>query len=310
MKNKLYWGIHFAGERAISIDNPTLVATTSCIYANKLDTPVKFKLLLWLCFALFTNSAIASEQDTLKTILSGEHRSTQYKARDQYRHPLQTLEFFDIRNNMTVVEIWPGGGWYTEILAPYLKDEGVFYAAHFSADSTVPYFKKSLQKFIEKTDALPDIYGKMFVTVLQSPQKLEIAPQGSADRVLTFRNVHNWMKTGQAQTVFKAMFKALKPGGLLGVVEHRNPTYIKQDPQAVSGYVREDYVIKLAEQAGFKLLGTSEINANPKDTAKHPKGVWTLPPSLRLKEQDREKYLSIGESDRMTLKFIKPYDKK
>ncbi len=268
------------------------------------------KILLLTCFVLLANPVKAGKQENLEAILAGQQRSAENKARDQYRHPLETLKFFDIRSYMTVVEIWPGGGWYTEILAPLLKDEGEFYAAHFSANSTVPYFKNSLKKFKQKTDALPDIYGKMRLTVLQPPQKLEIAPAGSADRILTFRNVHNWMKSGQAQTVFKAMFKALRQGGLLGVVEHRSPTHTKQDPQAVSGYVREDYVIKLAEQAGFKLLDKSEINANPKDIAKHPKGVWTLPPSLRLKEKDRAKYLSIGESDRMTLKFIKPYDKK
>ncbi len=268
------------------------------------------KILLSFCFAVLANSVTASEQDALKTIIAGEHRSVQHKARDRYRHPLQTLQFFDIQNYMTVVEIWPGSGWYTEILAPFLKDEGQFYAAHFSADSDVPYFRKSLQKFIEKTKALPEIYGKMQLTVLQPPEHLEIAPEGSADRVLTFRNVHNWMKADQAEIVFKAMFKALRPGGLLGVVEHRNPATVKQDPRAISGYVGEDYVIKLAEQAGFKLLDKSEINANSKDTASHPKGVWSLLPSLRLKEQDKNKYLNIGESDRMTLKFIKPYDKK
>lgn len=268
------------------------------------------KILLSLFLALVMNSVTALEQDPLNPIIAGEHRSAQSKARDQYRHPRQTLEFFDIHSYMTVVEIWPGGGWYTEILAPFLKDEGQFYAAHFFADSSVPYFKQSLLKFIEKTNASPDIYGNMQLTVLQPPQKLEIAPEGIADRVLTFRNVHNWMKAGQAQTVFKAMYTALKPGGLLGVVEHRNPTHIKQDPQAVSGYVREDYVIQLAEQAGFKLLDKSEINANPKDSANHPKGVWTLPPTLRLEEQDKEEYLGIGESDRMTLKFVKPYDNK
>jgi len=268
------------------------------------------KLLLPFCLTLFANIALASEQDTLITIVAGNHRSPQHKARDQYRHPIQTLEFFDIHNYMTVVEIWPGSGWYTEILAPFLKDEGQFYAAHFSADSDAPYFRKSLQKFIEKTKALPELYGKMQLTVLQPPEHLQIAPAGSADRVLTFRNVHNWMKAGQAETVFKAMFKVLRPGGLLGVVEHRNPATVKQDPGAISGYVGEDYVIKLAEQAGFKLLDKSEINANSKDTASHPKGVWTLPPTLALKEQDKNKYLNIGESDRMTLKFIKPYDKK
>jgi predicted methyltransferase len=139
-----------------------------------------------------------------------------------------------------------------------------------------------------------------------TPAEVQIAPENSADRVLTFRNTHNWMKEGQAETVFKAMFKALKPGGILGIVEHRADASKAQDPQAVSGYVREDYVIKLAEDAGFKLQERSEINANKKDTKDYPEGVWTLPPALRLKDQDRQKYLDIGESDRMTLTFFKP----
>jgi predicted methyltransferase len=144
------------------------------------------------------------------------------------------------------------------------------------------------------------------MTVLQPPKDLQIAPEASADRVLTFRNVHNWMKNEQAATVFKAMYKALKPGGILGVVEHRNATNKAQDPKAESGYVSEDYVISLARNAGFEFLAKSEINANPKDSKDYPEGVWTLPPALKLKDKDQKKYLDIGESDRMTLKFIKP----
>ncbi len=207
---------------------------------------------------------------------------------------------------MTVVEIWPGGaGWYTEILAPFLKDRGKLYAAHFAGDSSVPYFQKNLKKFVNKIKIQPEIYGKLELTELDPPKKQVIAPEASADRVLTFRNVHNWMKNGTAEKVFQAMYKALKPGGILGIVEHRGNDSLPQDPKALTGYVREDYVIELAQKSGFILLAKSEINANPKDTKSHPKGVWTLPPTLRLKEQDREKYQAIGESDRMTLKFIK-----
>lgn len=253
------------------------------------------------------NIAHGADSTSLQTVLEGQHRSEEHKARDPYRHPEKTLEFFEVKNDMTVVEIWPGkAGWYTEILAPYLKDNGKLYAAHFSADSKVKYFRDSLQAFNEKVATQPEIYGKMELTVLQPPENLKIAPDNSADRVLTFRNVHNWMKNGQAEAVFAAMFKALKQGGILGVVEHRAVAGSEQDPKAVSGYVTEAHVIKLAEQAGFKLLGKSEINANSKDSTQHPKGVWTLPPSLRLEEQDKEKYLAIGESDRMTLKFVKP----
>ena len=259
---------------------------------------------LFLCFYTTVNAA---ENTLLQQAIDGTHRSAEHKNRDQYRHPLETLSFFQIEPNMTVVEIWPGGkGWYTEILAPFLKQKGTLYAAHFSANSDIPYFTKNLQKFKDKIKAQPDIYSNIKLTALQPPKALAIAPKGSADTVLTFRNIHNWMKNGQADNVFLAMYDALKTGGTLGVVEHRAPANTDQDPKAISGYVSESYVITLAEKAGFKFVAKSEINANTKDTTHHPKGVWTLPPSLRLKEQDRNHYLAIGESDRMTLKFIKP----
>ncbi len=249
----------------------------------------------------------ASDTSLLKQAINGNHRSAEYKSRDQYRHPQETLDFFEVKPDMTVVEIWPGGkGWYTEILAPYLKDKGKLYAAHFSTNSDIAYFGKNLKKFKEKTNAQPDIYNKIIITTLQPPKVIDIAPNGSADRVLTFRNIHNWMKNDQAHAVFKAMFNALKPGGILGVVEHRATQGSEQDPKAISGYVKQCFVITLAQQAGFELVGQSEINANAKDKTIYPEGVWTLPPSLRLKDQDKEKYLSIGESDRMTLKFRKP----
>ncbi|MFW5444390.1 MAG: class I SAM-dependent methyltransferase [Methylococcaceae bacterium] len=259
---------------------------------------------LLLCTYTVLNAA---ENTLLQQAIDGNHRSAEHKNRDQYRHPLATLSFFQLEPTMTVVEIWPGGkGWYTEILAPYLKQNGTFYAANYSANSKIPYFTKNLQKFNDKIKAQPDIYSNIKVTELHPPQQLSIAPKSSADRVLTFRNVHNWMKNGQTKTVFSAMYDALKTGGILGIVEHRAPADTAQDPKAISGYVTEATVISLAEKAGFKLVAKSEINANANDSANHPKGVWTLPPSLRLKQQDREHYLAIGESDRMTLKFIKP----
>ena len=249
----------------------------------------------------------AFENGLLQNAIEGNHRLEQQKNRDQFRHPFETLNFFEVEPNMTVVEIWPGGsGWYTEILAPYLKGKGILYAAQFSANTDIAYYTMNLQKFKSKLLAQPAIFNKVIVTTLQPPQFLNIAPNGSADRVLTFRNVHNWMKSGQAETVFKAMHKVLKKGGILGLVEHRSSAETNHDPHAKSGYVAEAYVISLAEKAGFKLLAKSEINANLKDTTNHSKGVWTLPPSLKLKDQNREKYLAIGESDRMTLKFIKP----
>ena len=260
-----------------------------------------------LFLTFYSQCSLAKDFNTIQDAMSGSHRSAEHKARDIYRHPLQTLEFFAVKPDMTVVEIWPGGsGWYTEILAPYVKKQGKLYAAHFAADSDIAYFQKNLKKFIDKTKAQPDIYSDIVLTELNPPNKLSIAPKGSADRVLTFRNVHNWIERGKADEFFKAMFQVLKPGGILGVVEHRNSVNQRQDPKAESGYVTEDNVIRLAKKAGFKLLAKSEINANPKDTKNHPKGVWTLPPTLRLNNLDREKYLAIGESDRMTLKFLKP----
>jgi len=247
-----------------------------------------------------------SPSAALQTLIAGSHRSDADKARDQYRHPAETLSFFGVKDNMTVVEIWPGGGWYTDILAPFLKERGTYYAAGVNPEAEAESARNGAQKYKEKLDAQPELFSKVKVTILDPPTKTDIAPEGSTDMVLTFRNIHNWIARDQAGTVFQAMYKALKPRGVLGVVEHRAKTDVPQDPKAASGYVREDAVIKMAEQAGFKLVDRSEINANPKDTKDYPQGVWTLPPVLRLKEVDKEKYVAIGESDRMTLKFMKP----
>lgn len=245
--------------------------------------------------------------ESVQQIMVANHRSEKNIARNQYRHPDQTLEFFGLTPNMTVVEVWPGGGWYSEILAPALKEQGHYYVAGFSliAERT-PVWRKMYQvKFNEKLKHSPDVYGKTIVTDLSIPERPDIAPEGSADLVLTFRNVHNWMKGEYAQEVFDSMYKALKPGGILGVVEHRAKPGTSLQAMIDSGYVTEAHVIKLAEKAGFKLENKSEINANPIDSTLHPKGVWTLPPTLRLEDKDQDKYLEIGESDRMTLKFIK-----
>lgn len=241
--------------------------------------------------------------------IDGAHRSPENRARDRYRHPQETLEFFGLEDNMIVVEIWPGAkGWYTEILAPVLRERGKLYAAQFSEQSGVDFFRSSRAIFLEKIASQPEVYDRVVVTTLEPPEQLEIAPKGSADRVLTFRNVHNWMKSGNADTVFKAFFDALKPGGVLGVVEHRGIEGQAQDPSADSGYVTESQVKSFARNAGFEWVDATEINANHKDTTIHPAGVWTLPPALRLGDQDVQKYLEIGESDRMTLKFRKPSD--
>lgn len=245
--------------------------------------------------------------DRLAAAIAGDHREPANRARDVYRHPYETLTFFGLRPDMTVVEIWPGRGWYTEILAPYLRGEGRYYAASWDRDSDSDFVQRALAAYDEKLAARPEVYGEVVVTEL-SRSKTRIAPPASADLVLTFRNVHNWMKRGYERSIFEAMFEALKPGGHLGLVEHRGDPEVWQDPQALSGYVNQDYAVALAEQVGFRLVASSEVNANPKDTKDHPEGVWTLPPTLRLKDQDREIYVAIGESDRMTLLFQKPLD--
>ncbi|PTU31337.1 class I SAM-dependent methyltransferase [Stenotrophobium rhamnosiphilum] len=244
----------------------------------------------------------------LERAVDNPTRSTEFRARDVYRHPLQTLKFFDVNADMTVVEIWPGAGWYTEILAPLLRGRGQYIAAGFvvSAENSPRWRQDMAQDFAKKFANSPELYGHVQVTELGAPDRWQMAPAGSADRVLTFRNVHNWMTGGFEREMFAAMFTALKPGGVLGVVEHRAKPDATLEQMKKSGYVTEAYVIQLAENAGFKLQAKSEINANLKDSKDYPQGVWTLPPTLRLGEQDKQKYLDIGESDRMTLKFVKP----
>jgi predicted methyltransferase len=265
------------------------------------------------CLAAFAAAAAeppvtdAATLATLDKVLAGDHRSEQNKARDAFRHPKETLQFFGFRQDMTVMEIWPGGGgWYTEVLAPALRDHGRYIAASWDPASTSEYVKTNSKKFADKLAARPDLYDRAKVVALQAPNALAPVPDGSVDMVLTFRNIHSWMGNDAAEAMFKAMYAALKPGGILGVVEHRARDAGPQDPKAKSGYVREDYAIALIEKAGFKLIGRSEVNANPKDTADHPEGVWSLPPSLRGGDVDREKYAAIGESDRFTLRFRKP----
>ncbi len=266
-------------------------------------------LLLVMTAAPALSGTDASDVDaTLDQVLAGAHRNPKNAARDVYRHPKQGLVFFGIRPDMTVVEVWPSGGWWTEILAPLLRDQGRYYAAWYAtqANGTSDFAKEQEQKFDAKLAERPDLYGKVIKTHLLAPEHVDIAPKDSVDLVLTFRNVHNWAKAGNAQAMFKTFYDVLKPGGILGVVDHRARPGTVFQRQIDSGYLTEEYVIGVAEQAGFKLVGKSEINANPKDTTDHPRGVWTLPPTLALGDTDRAKYLAIGESDRMTLKFVKP----
>ena len=249
---------------------------------------------------VMTKEQSRATPQTLEAAVNSEFRTPANKARDQYRHPLQTLTFFGVKNDMTIVEISPGGGWYAEILAPFLAGNGQYIAA----ENRGPHGGN--KQFSEWMALYPQVAGKMSMTEFNPPDQTAIAPPGTADMVLTFRNVHNWMGKQQDLNAFKAFYKALKGGGTLGVVEHRQNPKVKQDPEAKSGYVTEDYVMKLAKKAGFKFVAKSEINANPKDTKDYPEGVWTLPPTYRLGDKDRDKYAAIGESDRMTLKFTKP----
>lgn len=254
-------------------------------------------------------SAVAADApDPLAAAIASPSRTAKFTARDPYRHPLETLRFFGLRPNQTVVEIWPGRGWYMEILAPYLADKGKYYAAIEAPD--VAGASKETQ---ENAAALrkriaddPAHFSKVVITQLHPPQLTEVCPPGSADIVLTFRNVHNWLEAGDQQAQFNAFFKALKPGGVLGVVEHRAKPGTNLEEMRKSGYMDEDYVKKLAATAGFRFEAASPVNNNPKDSKDYPEGVWTLPPTLALGEKDRDKYLAIGESDRMTLRFVKP----
>lgn len=241
----------------------------------------------------------------LDNILAGSHRPAENSARDRYRHPKETLLFFGIRPEMRVLEIWPEPGWYTEIIAPLLREHGKYYAAVIAADPQSKYVTRRLSDYQQRLASRPDLYGAVTVATFPTDGG-DVVPPGSVDMVLTFRNIHNWMANDFAGQAFATAYKALKPGGVLGVVEHRGNPAVPQDPKAKSGYVNEDYAIRLIEGQGFRLVGESQVNANPKDTKDYEQGVWTLPPTYRLGDKDRENYAQIGESDRFTLKFIKP----
>ena len=263
---------------------------------------MKYALLLLAALVAMPASAELDWQ----LALDGVQRSDDNKARDGSRHPRETLEFFGIRSGMTVVELAPGGGWYTEVLAPLMGGDGVYYAAHHSLNSPGAYYRNSLGKYLQKLASDEALYGSVIVTQMHPPSEVAIAPPGSADLVVAFRNVHSWMRGGMLDGVLAAAFTALKPGGKLGIVQHRAKPGTDEETMKRTGYVTEAHVVAAAEAAGFTLEASSPINANPADTADHPNGVWNLPPALRDGDVDREKYLAIGESDRMTLRFVKP----
>jgi predicted methyltransferase len=263
-------------------------------------------------FSAWANADELDDQTSaaLDAAIGGAHRSDDNRARDRFRRPKETLAFFGLRTDMTVVELSPGGGWYTEILAPVVRDGGKLYAAHYDMNSG-NFQRRSLGGFLRKLGETPEVYDQVAVTAIPEPGGTPMAPLNSADLVVTFRNVHNWLTPGSggepgAIATFAEMYRVLKPGGILGVVEHRWPDAATEDPDAGNGYVSEDRVIRLAGEAGFEFVARSDHNANPKDTHDHPNGVWTLPPELDADEDDKEIYRRIGESDRMVLKFRKP----
>jgi predicted methyltransferase len=247
--------------------------------------------------------AAAAPDSALKAAVAAPGRSANFVARDAARHPVEELSFFGIKPDMTVVELWPGGGYWTEILGPYLAKSGTYYVALESTDDKEG--NQSVSRWHSRMAAEKDRLGTIHETTLAAGH-FDIAPPGSADLVLTFRNLHNWMDGGYAPQALAACFTALKPGGVLGIEEHRGRADKPQDPKAADGYVREDYTIALAKKAGFVLVAKSEINANPKDTKDWPDGVWTLPPTLSQGDKDRAKYVAIGEADNFVLKFRKP----
>lgn len=269
---------------------------------------VVLSVMVAIAAALFHDPVRAHEVgDLLESVIQGTHRSEENRARDRYRHPKDTLLFFGLRPDMTVVEVSPANGWYTEIIAPLLKTQGQFYAA-------VPVLTGDMPEAMKRRDAAyrqmlassPDLYGQPSITTYDAAAPV-FAPDGSADLVLTFRNVHNWAKAGHAQAMFHGFYRALKPGGVLGVVEHRAKPDTSLARQIESGYMTEQFVIDAATAAGFRLDRRSEINSNPRDTKDHPGGVWNLPPNLRgVADSDKPRYRAIGESDRMTLRFVKP----
>jgi len=270
--------------------------------------PTALRAAAWaaaLCIA-GSGSAVAQSTAWLEAGVNGSHREAANRARDVYRHPLETLTFFGLQPTMRVLEISPSRGWYTEVLAPVIRPPGELVLASFGPDHPLEYLAKVHVELMEKLAADPRNYGDVQVTNFQDTGYLEGVADESMDMVLTFRNTHNWVRDGVAEDIYRAFARVLRPGGTLGVVQHRAAEDADPQRSAPSGYLPESHVIALAEQAGLRFAARSEINANPRDTRDYPEGVWTLPPSYRLEDQDRDKYTAIGESDRMTLRFIKP----
>jgi len=282
-------------------------------------TPIASALLLLSLLACAPTSPAPDEREAIRAEIAeaadGEHRSEAHRARNSDRNPVDTLDFFGLRNDMKVVELWPGGGWYTEILAPVLHENGQLIAASFDADSEVEYQARIGKAYLEKLAEDPDNYGAVEVVPFDPPRKSRLGEPDSADLVVSFRSLHGWINAEISEEVFRAALEVLKPGGTFGIVQHRAEPGSDPEETARTGYIAEDHVVELAERVGFRLDQRSEINANPRDSRDHRYGVWTLAPSMRAcRDLDDEseraecenRYREIGESDRMTLRFVKP----
>jgi len=268
-----------------------------------------FAGLTWLC-----PPVVAEEpQLVLQQLADAGQRSKEHKLRNKYRNPAETLQFFGIQPQMSVLEIWPGHGWYTEILAPFLKDQGKLTLAQFRhndgslKDERSIFWARVSERLAQRVAEQSDYFGEI-TNIELDPPRFSPPQQEQFDMVLTFRNAHIWNESGHLYGTLQSVFQALKPGGVLGMVEHRSARLSDISSSAVEGYLDEAYVIQAAEQAGFELVASSEINANPADTKDYPKGVYALPPTLAMGQYNKAQYMAIGESDRMTLKFIKPLE--
>jgi len=281
---------------------------TRKIKMNRNRMPAIVLTLFGAVFSFLSVNVIADGHATeilIDQAIQGEHRSAENKARDIYRHPKETLMFFGLEAEMNVLEILPGGGWYTEVLAPVLQDKGLLTVAGYSETAASEYQRNSHISYKNYLNSKPDIYRQVKLDVFSGNGYLGAIASDSQDMVVSFRSVHNWIRAGEMEEAFRAFNRVLKKGGVLGVVQHRAAEGTDAKDTAQKGYVPESYVIKVAESMGFELDSKSEINANPKDTKDYARGVWTLPPGYREKDKDKAKYTAIGESDRMTLRFIK-----
>ena len=275
--------------------------------------PVPKILALLVCLlgaaAVLTGCATTSGREStgkaLDAILAGNQRTAADRARDPFRHPKQTLLFFGVRPATRVLQVWPESGWYTKIIAPLVHAQGRYYAGVLAPDPASRFLTARLARYRRLLASRPNDYGRVKLVTFPLDGGNAVAPD-SVDMVLSFRGLHEWLALGDAQQALATIYRALAPGGVFGVVDNRGDPAVPQDPRAKSGYVRQDYAIRLIEAAGFRLVATSEVNANPRDTRNYPAGVWALPPVYRLGNIDRAKYAAIGESDRFTLKFVKP----